>query len=244
MSQHTMHPHSPGSATVGLHGMLLVGEDPMFALHLPMFMAPHNYQVVLEVTLPDDVRDRLRAVRAEAGPDALVTLKPEPFPIVDLAEPGEGRQPLTGFHADVVDGHFEHGGHLLAEAATVMVDDVFYFRELDVAAPGAVDAEDGELPYLLFGDADRDLFLAHRIGSRPSFDQTLRVTVEGDHFTQAELDRQGRPTVSVSGRRDTHSDRLRQGEVVAAHSSAGLHFQRALQVSVVSEVYVNSDELQ
>jgi hypothetical protein len=235
MSEHTMHHHGEPS-TRGLHGMLLVGEDPMYASHLPMFMAPHNYQAILRITLPDDVRRRLGDVRADFGKDLLVTLRPEVFAITDLVAP---EAPLRAFRADVVKGHFEHGGDPVGDAVTVTVEDVVVFQELDLAA-----SLGGDLSYLLFGDADRDLFLAHRIGHRPGFDQVLRVGIEGEHFTQAEIDRQGRPTVTVPGRPDSPSDRLAPDEVVAAHSSAGLHFERDLQVTVLSEIYMNSDELQ
>ena len=236
MSEHAMHHHG-ATSTRGLHGMLLVGEDPMYASHLPMFMAPHNYQAILRITLPDDVRRQLGDVRAHVGKDVLVTLKPEVFAITDLVAPDT---PLRAFLADVVNGHFEHGGEPIAEAVTVTVEDVVVFQELDVSGT----SHGGDLSYLLFGDADRDLFLAHLIDHRPSFDQVLRVAVAGEHFTQAEIDRQGRPTVGVPGRPDSPSDRLAPGEVVTAHSSAGLHFERDLQVTVLSEIYMNSDELQ
>ena len=236
MSEHAMHHHG-ATSTRGLHGMLLVGEDPMYASHLPMFMAPHNYQAILRITLPDDVRRQLGNVRAHVGKDVLVTLKPEVFAITDLVAP---ESPLQSFLADVVNGHFEHGGEPIAEAVTVTVEDVVVFQELDVSGT----SHGGDLSYLLLGDADRDLFLAHRIDHRPSFDQVLRVAVAGGHFTQAEIDRQGRPTVGVPGRPDSPSDRLAPGEVVTAHSSAGLHFERDLQVTVLSEIYMNSDELQ
>jgi hypothetical protein len=37
--------------------------------------------------------------------------------------------------------------------------------------------------------------------------------------------------------------RLKAGDVVAAHSSSGAHFQNDLQVSVLAEIYLNEDEL-
>ena len=39
------------------HGMLVVGLDTMFFYHLPMFMSPHDYQVVLEGTLSQQGSD-------------------------------------------------------------------------------------------------------------------------------------------------------------------------------------------
>ena len=35
---------------IGLHGMLIVGEETIYVSHLPMWMRPHNFQVILEVT--------------------------------------------------------------------------------------------------------------------------------------------------------------------------------------------------
>ena len=32
--------------SIGIHGMLLVGETPMYLSPLPMFVPPHNYQVI------------------------------------------------------------------------------------------------------------------------------------------------------------------------------------------------------
>ena len=135
-----------------------------------------------------------------------------------------------------------YGGDTLSHAALVRVDDVMCFRELDLGAadPGQVP---GDLSYLLFGDADHDLFLAHQIGHRPSFDQVLRIAADGVHFTEAEIDRQLRPEVAIPGRTDSPGERLKAGEVVAAHSSAGMHFQNDLQVSVLAEIYSNEDEL-
>jgi hypothetical protein len=34
---------------MGLHGMLIIGEETLYVSHLPMWMRPHNFQVILEV---------------------------------------------------------------------------------------------------------------------------------------------------------------------------------------------------
>ena len=39
------------------------------------------------------------------------------------------------------------------------------------------------------------------------------------------------------------TSRLKAGEVVAAHSSAGSHFHNDVQVEVLAEIYFNEDEL-
>jgi hypothetical protein len=222
--------------------MLLVGQSPSYLSHLPMFMSPHNYQIILKATLDDNANSRLRELRARHGRDTLVTVEPGVFAISNLVPVDADQQALSCFRADVVDGHFEHGGQAVASGTPIHVDGVMYFQELDLAA-GDPDAEAGELEYLLFGDADDELFMAHRIGQRPNFDHVLRITAEGVHFTEAELERQGNPTVTISGRNDAFDERVTKGEVVAAKSSAGQHFQHELQITAESEIYINEDEL-
>jgi hypothetical protein len=44
----TDHHHAPGSrhsdhSAIGVHGMLLFGQNPLYLSHLPMFMRPHNF---------------------------------------------------------------------------------------------------------------------------------------------------------------------------------------------------------
>jgi len=119
------HGHEPDDPdqSIGIHGMLLVGETPMYLSHGPMFMPPHNYQVI-----------------------------------------------------------------------------------------------------------------AHQIGHRPSFDQNLRIAADGVHFTETKIDRQLRPQVAIPGRTDSSDLRLKAGEIVAAHSSEGMHFQNDLQVHVLAQI--------
>jgi hypothetical protein len=241
--QRGMH-HDEGSETLdttGMHGMLLVGADPVYLAHLPMFMAPHNYQVILKVSLEDDVSRKLGDFRAHFGRDAFFTVAPEMFAITDLA-PSDPAQPArTEFRADLVRGHFEHGGDVISANTLVRVEDVVLFRELP-AGP-VEEARRGDLKYLLFGDAGRELFLAHSITQPPDFDQVLLVTVSGEHFTETELRRQGGPTLEVPGRTNLPDERLRPDETVTAHSSAGQHFQVDVEVEVLAELYFNEDEL-
>ena len=43
--------HSHGKDRPAVHGMLVIGEQTVYVSHLPMFMSPHDYQVILEVNL-------------------------------------------------------------------------------------------------------------------------------------------------------------------------------------------------
>jgi hypothetical protein len=225
--------------------MLLFGDGPFYLSHLPMFMTPHNYQVILMVTLEGDAAGQVHNFHAHFGRDTLFTVRPEEFAITELS-PADSSQPArTEFRGDVVHGHFEHGGDVVTADTSIRIDHVVCFRELPITSSGAASdgLERGDVEYLPVGDADVELFLAHLITAAPDFDQILRVSVSGAHFTRAELERQGGPTVTVPGRADLPGERLTPEEKVPAHSSAGQHFHTDLEVEVLSEVYFMEDEL-
>jgi hypothetical protein len=152
-----------GNATFGQHGMALFGgKDALYASHLPMFHAPHNYQVVIKVHLADPKQDQ--ALRARlAGKTALWTVAPENFELDRLA-PGAAR-PLKRFKADMVEGHFEQGGTARMKGATVVVDEVLVFRALDAAHRQSPVAR-----YLRVGG-----YLVKEIDSRPDFDHIVAL---------------------------------------------------------------------
>jgi hypothetical protein len=242
MTSHGMHDHhqppeQPGPP-IGVHGMLLVGEAPVYLSHLPMFMAPHNFQVILEVTLNAEASRRLAEFRAQFGRDDLYTVKPEEFSIVDLLPVDPAKPALATFKADVVKGHFEKGGDVIAGGATVRVDDVIHFQELGPADKAA------DLDYFLFG-TEQQFFLAHRITRPPDFDQVLSVNVTGHRFTKDEL-RQERfgVLVTIPGRANTPRDRIKPGEKVSGRGHVvGAHQFLDLQVEVLSEIYFEEGEL-
>jgi hypothetical protein len=228
--------HDDGS--VGVHGMLLIGSDPVYLSHLPMFMSPHNFQVILKATLEDPVARQVADLRAHFGPEALITVAPQPFPIEALSS--DHPEPLTEFTADIVRGHFEHDGDIIASDSSVTVEEVVTFARLPLEPPTR---PRGDLEYLIFGDAERELYLAHRVEWAPDFDQVLLVTIAGPTFTESELERQGRPTLKMPGREDVAAARLQPGETVAARTSAGLHFVNDVELAVVAELYFMEDEL-
>jgi hypothetical protein len=154
-------------ATYGEHGMVLFGgRDGLYASHLPMFHAPHDYQVVLRLRLADPAQDRALRARLD-GQAALWTLAPEKFEIGRLA-PG-AVHPLAGFKADLVLGHFEQGGKTQYAGASVIVEQVLLFRPLPAAAAQAPTAR-----YIQLGTKARR-YLVKLIDSRPDFDHIVAV---------------------------------------------------------------------
>jgi hypothetical protein len=249
------HAHGTGHAedsTIGVHGMLLFGDDHVYFSHLPMFAPPHNFQVLVEVGLSEPARESYLADRHVAVAGTYHTFVPEPFPIAELNPSGDGPT-RTAIEGTIFRGHFERGGTAIAEGVTAEVRQIVGFSELDVDGSPA---EDAELAYLCFGRAGR-LHLVHEITARPSFDHVLTARLLPDTVTnqagQAQPDDvrtrgfEVAQPVRVSGRRDTPADRLSPGETVEglffrSTSSAGAHGFR-VQIEVGREIYLEVDEL-
>lgn len=183
--------------TWGVHGMVLFGgKQGLYASHLPMFHAPHDYQVLLQVRLADPALDaRLRAQLA--GRTALWTLAPERFELARLLP--DAPQPLRQFHASVVRGHFEKDGQ--AEpgygAAAIVVERVLLMRQLSAAPAASASAR-----YLQVGDGTQR-FLVKRIDSRPDFEHIVAWTspAQAPH---------GDVVVAKAGVRETPAATVRQ----------------------------------
>ncbi len=148
--------------------MLLFGDQAVYLSHLPMFAPPHNFQVILEVTLDEAGREAIASARDQERED-YHTFVPEPFPITEL-DPGQG-SPRASIEGAIHRGHFERGGPLLAEDVVATVREVVHFREL---APEAERDTERDLTYLCFGRPG-SLYLAHEVSAQPDFDQVLRA---------------------------------------------------------------------
>jgi hypothetical protein len=155
------------ASTVGTHGMVLFGgADGLYASHLPMYHAPHDYQVVLRVHLADPAQDAALRARLEQQV-TLWTLDPEKFAIDRLAP--AAAMPLKTFKAGVVLGHFEQGGALQTRDAQFVIDKVLHFRQLPMEARAAQRAS-----YLQFGGPQRR-YLVKLIESRPDYDHIFAL---------------------------------------------------------------------
>ena len=239
--------------TFGSHGQLIVGEGPIYLSHLPMFMFnpsshPHNFQTILEVTFGDGGADTEAEYVADrrTHPETVYTLRPDPFPMIDLVSPEGGRPPLRTFKGLIVRGHFEREGRALPGLEpmpspddipanmTVHVANVIYFQEFQPDAEPLADLE-----YVLFG-ADDQLFAAHVITGPPDFDQVLSVRIVGDGPSD-DVTRRG-VRVAVPGRPNTATDRLRSGERVAVEVRDA-STPTTFQLETVAELYLEQGEL-
>lgn len=155
----------------GEHGMVLFGgKDSLYAAHLPMFHAPHDHQVVLQIHIADAALDRAVKKRLD-GKTALWTIAPEKFELERLGP--QSASPLTQFKADLVRGHFEQQGKTVYAGAAVVVDKVLLFQQLSAQQKDSIRAD-----YLQLGDA-RQRFLVKRIDSRPDFDHIVACDNKG-----------------------------------------------------------------
>lgn len=149
----------------GEHGMALFGgKDGLYAAHLPMFHAPHDYQVVLQLHIADHATDAALRARLH-GKTALWTLAPEQFDLDHLGP--RAQQQLQRFKADLVEGHFEQGGKTQFGGALVVVDKVLLFRQLSPAAAVRDTAR-----YVQIGSG-KHRYLIKQIDSRPDFDHIV-----------------------------------------------------------------------
>ncbi len=233
---------------IGPHGMLIAGEETIYVSHLPMWMRPHNFQVILEVTFrgPDQPQARYVEDRKTTG-TRLYTLNPsEQWDLRELAPTGPQRLPSrSSFQATIWRNHFEshpvtHPGRkfLIAKNAEVHVENVVYFQELHPDSPGLQDLE-----YVLFGKG-QELFLAHMITRPPDFDQVLSVQVGNHQFTDEDLLHGVR--VVFPGRANTISSKIKEGEqllgkgrVVGQDAPGG----RDLPVGAGIELYFETEDL-
>lgn len=151
--------------TFGQHGMAMFGgRDGIYAAHLPMFHAPHDYQVILRLRIDESNIDRLVKARLD-GKTALWTISPENFELDRLGP--DSKQPLKAFRADLVLGHFEQGGKTQYRNVPVVVEEVLMFRRLSPAQHASAQAR-----YVQIGSGAQR-FLVKEIDSRPDFDHIV-----------------------------------------------------------------------
>lgn len=178
--------HSAQQARFGLHGMLLFTDGvQLFASHLPMFHATHDVQVVLKVSLADEVMQRRLVDMLWQAPSRYWTLEPELFDLNRLAPAAQ--QPLRQFQATLYQGHFERGGAKQAKTG-IQVEQVLWYYPLQFATASQSSSHTESSPatqqngdtvavpisqFQLLSQQAQSCVYLYRIGKQPSFDQIL-----------------------------------------------------------------------
>jgi hypothetical protein len=234
----------PGTSTHGDppagHGMLVVGLDTVFFYHLPMFMSPHDYQVILEGTLSQQGSDPQRIYREDRKSHLqtrVYSLAPVPFVLPDLFPPAPKRKKIQG---DLFRGHFESPPEFPANpieiggGVDVTITNVVFAQKL-LPLPTALT----HLEYVLFGTSN-ELFLAHLLTKRGDFDQVVSAEIKGHQFPEDEL-RHG-IRVQFSDKANTSTQRLAEGKAVSG-SARVLGKDIAIDVEPRVEFYMSERDL-
>jgi hypothetical protein len=232
------------SQTVGVHGMLVAGgqrtgdslRSGVYASHLPMFMPPHDFQVIMAVTGP--AAARYGDFVAHFGSSDIYTFRPEPFSITEL-DPSIGGLALTSLRGSLFRGHYERGGSEIANDISFEVEQVICFQHLSAdAAPDA----GGQLRYLCFGARDA-AFLAHLITAPPDFDQILNVEISSLTGVPDEDLRAGL-IITVPDRANNVTDRLKETETFCGEVQGGrARPTGSIELKVAQEYYLETGDL-
>jgi hypothetical protein len=234
---------APNEDPAGGHGMAIVGEMTVYLSHLPMFMSPHDYQVILEVTFTNQGSDPQRGYTEDRRqhPDAkLYTFEPTRTFVLPNLFPPDPR--LHSFPGNIYRGHFERfpSGQAKAQArigrdVMANVTNVIHARKFDLEAKDL-----DQLEYLLFGK-EQELFMAHVITKPPDFDHILSVKVVGHPLTDEAL-RHGVP-IKFPGRANIIQERIPEGgeKIAGVIEAAGEHVPVEIEPGV--EFYFETGDL-
>jgi hypothetical protein len=235
MNEHHMH-HEQQEPP---HNMMVVGEKSIFLSHLPMFMAPHNFQVILEATFTSggkNIQEIYTKDRQSHRETKMYSLMPEEsFKLPSLFTPNPPSR--NSFKATIFRGHLERGGEKIPGLTNIDVNvkRVVYAQQL-----GRGFDKSDKLTYLLFGSG-QELFLAHVIAKAPDFDQLLSVKISNAPSDE-ELRRGVR--VTILDRENTASSRIKEREkVVGQGHVTGAHQFLQLQIQADVEFYFEEGEL-
>ncbi|MFF7250248.1 hypothetical protein ACFZBU_40985 [Embleya sp. NPDC008237] len=204
-----------------IHGLVLLGTDRIYAVHMATFAAPYDYQAVMRVT---GKAEQYHAARQRFGTSAALTVLPNPGLSFEDATRKEG------FAAELFLGHFAKGGEPLGRM-TVRIGKVLQHRALTPPGP----SEAAALSYDHFGGVD--IFMSHRLTARPDFDQVLTAQLVSDDFfpvLPALQEPEQVATVTLPERPNDLTGRLRPGDRVKAADR---------ELRILAEVYLEADDL-
>jgi hypothetical protein len=170
------HHHSGHHDMPSVHGMFMFGSDKVYLSHLPMFHSPHDYQVLLEVSLPKEVKSEYLKHMKLSPLEASYTIVPETFSLPDLVSSKKS------FKATLFKGHFERGGKAISNEVMISIKKVLYFKKFE---KNAFKPDAGK--YIIVGNLSEQ-FLVHKVISKPDFDQITKLTGLSKTMTTMLLD--------------------------------------------------------
>lgn len=144
-----------------VHGMLIFGAEKIYVSHLPMYHKPHDYQLILQVSLGDQQPKLVEDMKNNPN-EAVYTVEPDTFVLPEMVKQ------MKPFNAIIYRGHFERHGKPLFKA-TIQPQQVVFFKKLN-----ANEEKPKALSLIVFGTASEG-FAAHHITARPNFDQVVKV---------------------------------------------------------------------
>jgi hypothetical protein len=145
------------------HGMLIFGKEKIYASHLPLFQAPHNYQIILELELSTSDKKKLVSDQQAHPEFTTYTIEPEKFILPEMVK---NPRPFT---VNLYRGHFERGGTKLLTNIRVTISKIVFFKKLKADEAKAITTD-----YILFGNT-KEQFIAHHITNKPDFEQIIQV---------------------------------------------------------------------
>ncbi|MBT0587381.1 hypothetical protein [Alteromonas oceanisediminis] len=174
---------------VGYHGMVVFTDGySLYASHLPLYHAPHDYQIIYRLTFDDDETElsltQYLDKNKRSDGQAVLTLLPEQFDLNRLVS-----REVLSLQTQFFKGHFERGGELwrlkAQDSVAVAYAEPLLVEPLRVHAAGeAADAPVDEASQntawyhttlnplsesLTNTQKHTDMFV-HRIHIKPSFD--------------------------------------------------------------------------
>jgi len=152
------------------HGFLVMGNENLFASHLPMFFTPeHAYQAILNFEFPSNDMQTYHQTKKENPGKPLIILNKNSMILKDMVN-------STSFLAKA---HFANDngdpiGQPFIKTTTVTVKKSLLFEQLN---PNQEYPE--KLTYYLYG-TNLEFHLSHMLTKAPNFEQDLDVALSGD----------------------------------------------------------------
>ena len=203
--------HVQHADTPAIHGMLLFGTKDIWLSHLPMFHKPHDYQVIMSVTLQKNGKDLHAAYLADKEQSKAVyySFVPKRFSMTHLVN-----GTLTSIEGSLVRGHFERGGITIATGVLAQI------KTIPVAVQFQVDAvKPDKASYYVVGSKDES-WLAHKIVAKPEeFDQIIGAELSEDFWNTNSAG-----SILATDLANLPDLRLAEGSIVSATSESGNTF--------------------